>query len=308
MYSDASGQQTPPVVAGVDGSRTGPAVVDLAAGEADRQRAPLMIVNVWPGRYPGGLRGRGALTSKDDVRRLLDVSAGRARHLAPGVDVTTRMLEGGAANVLTRCSERARLVVVGHRHDVVTRPSWGSTAAYLAHHSASPVLIHRGAAPRQGPVVVAVSARGAGTATLGYAFAQAALLGSRLVAVHMWSRVPGAVRPPIGAPLEQREAEQALAEELAVWTARFPDVPIDRLLVADTEFEYTLERASRRGRLLVAGIGRSGSFAEFLYGSLGAGGRTRRMMCPVALVPPAWPTRDQVATDADPLLAQLRTP
>jgi len=199
--------------------------------------------------------------------------------------------------------------VVGHRDEVLTRPSWGSTTAYLAHHSACPLLVYRGAV-RTGPVVVAASARPAGASTLGYAFAEAALLGERLVAVHMWTR-PGAVDGPVpvvvpgGYGTERRRAERALAEALAGWSARFTEVPVERLVVSDLDMAYTIERASRRGRLLVAGIGRHGRFAELLYGSLGPGpGTLSRATCPVLLAPAGWAADDQAAALGGPVAAE----
>src|SRR4051812_5193224 len=124
MHSVVSAQEAPPVVAGVDGSRTSTATIDLAVAEAVRHRAPLLIVHVWPGRYTGVFRGRGAVPSRADGRRLLDLSASRARLAAPDLPIGTELLDGGAANVLAGCSERARLIVVGHRDEVAGRPSW----------------------------------------------------------------------------------------------------------------------------------------------------------------------------------------
>jgi hypothetical protein len=57
-----------------------------------------------------------------------------------------------------------------------------------------------------------------------------------------------------------------------------------------------LERASRRGRLLVAGMGGNGRFAELLYGSLGTS-LLRQAACPVLLVPHGW-RRPRVPTPA----------
>lgn len=297
---------------GVDGSRSGPVAVDLAAGEAIRRRAPLLIVHVWPGRYTGVFRGPGVIPSPADGRRLLEVSARRARLAEPDLAVSTELVDGGAAHVLTDFSERAALLVVGRRDEILTRPSWGSTTAYLAHHSACPLLVHRGAAHHEGPVVVATSARPTGDATLGYAFAEAALLRTRLVAIHMWTR-PGAADGPVpavvagGYAAERRQAEHALAEAVAGWSGRFPDVPVDQLAVHDLDMAYTIERASQRGRLLVAGIGRHGRFAEMLYGSHSPGpGAPRRATCPVLLVPVGWPAGELTAAGRGPVVAGPR--
>ena len=274
----------------VDGSRAGLAALDLAAAQAVRHHARLTIVHVWPGHYAGPFRSSGLIPDRDDGRRLLEIAASRAALAAPGLRIETELLDGAAGNVLVGCSERARLIVVGHRDEVFTRPSWGSTTAYLAHHSTCPLLVHRGSSPRQGPVVVAVSARPGPTATIGYAFAEAARLDDRLVAVHVWSHASVRATSPAqgGYVAERQSAERQLAKELSEWSEAFPAVVVERVVVHDLDIAYTIERASRRGRLLVAGMGRNGSFAEMLYGSISLG-IARQALCPVLLVPPGWP-------------------
>jgi nucleotide-binding universal stress UspA family protein len=304
MSNDAKVPTARPVVAAVDGSRSTPAIVDLAAAEALRHAAPLLIVHVWPGRYTGVFRSRGLVPSPADGRRLLEVAAQRARLSGPRLPIRTQMLEGGAANVLTGCSARARLLVVGNRDDMPARPSWGVTAAYLAHHSACPLLVHRGGTDRDGPVVVAASARTSGSATLGFAFAEAALHGTHLVAVHMWTR-PGAEEGPApavvagGYATERRQAEEALEDALAAWLPHFPQVRVERLVVHDLDLAYTIVRASRRSSLLVAGVGRHGRFAELLYGTLSAApATTPSTTCPVVLVPAGWPVTSPAPSGA----------
>ncbi|SNY59111.1 Universal stress protein family protein [Paractinoplanes atraurantiacus] len=277
---------------GVNGSRSGPALVDLAAAEAALYRAPLLLVHVWPGRYTGAYRGRGAVPSRADAERLLDLLTSRARLTDPRIRVRTELLDGNAANLLTQASARARLLVVGHRDDAFARPAWGSTTAYLAYHSSCPMMVYRGSVPADGPVVVATSARPEGEGTLAYAFARASLVSAPLVAVHMWMR-PGAqegtpVTVPKGAYAEERAAaERALAETLSAWTARFPAVPVDHLVVNDFDMAFTIERALHRSRLVVAGTGRSGSFAELLCSARQSRAGVRATS-PTVLVPPGW--------------------
>ncbi|MEV4702929.1 universal stress protein [Actinoplanes sp. NPDC049316] len=290
MHSVVSSKRDLPVVVGIDGSRSHPETVDLAADQAARLRAPLLIVHVWPGHYSGAFRIRGAIPTQDDGKHLLDLAARRAQLRIPDLDVSTELADGSAAQVLVERSEHARLLVVGHRDVILTRPSWGSTTAYLAHHGSCPLLVHRGVVPGRGPVVLAVSTRDGAAATIRYAFEEAAATGSRLVALHVWTYTgpgPAGGTPATGFAVARREADARLAEAMEGWDARFPDVDIERLLVHDVDIGYTLERASRRGRLLVAGMGRSGRFVELLYGSLG-GTLLRQTACPVLLVPPGW--------------------
>lgn len=293
----------------VSAKRNLPVMVDLAAAEAMRRGAPLLIVHAWPGRYAGPFRTRGPIPTEADGQHLLDVAARRAEHHAPGLDVSTELVDGGAAATLVGHSQRARLIVLGHRDTVPTRPSWGPTAAYLAHHSACPLLVHRGAAPQQGPVVLAVSARDPATATVACGYEEAALTASRLVAIHVWTHPAGrdATSPAAvasGYVADRQQAERNLAEALAGWVWTFPDVAVDRLVVHDLDIAYTLERASRRGRLLVAGIGRNGRFAELLYSSLGLT-LTRQAACPVLLVPPDWRHPASAAASDEPATAEL---
>jgi nucleotide-binding universal stress UspA family protein len=292
MASVVSATQMRPVVVAVDGARNHLAVVDLGAAEAVRRGVPLSLVHVWPGRYMGLLRSRNAMPGEEDGRRLLDVAARRAAHVAPGLRITTDLVEGSPSVVLVERSAAARLLVVGHRDEVPTRPSWGSTAAYLAHHSACPLLVHRGAAPERGPVVLAASARDGRTNTVECAFEQAALTGCRLVAVHVWTRPTGrhadsAAAAVTGYAADRQEADRQLAKALARWTFAYPQVTVERVVLHDLDVAYTLERASRRGRLLVAGMGKHRRFAELLYGSLGSA-LVRQAPCPVLLIPLDW--------------------
>jgi nucleotide-binding universal stress UspA family protein len=306
MSSVVSVLQSGPVVVGVDGSRSTPAVLDFAVREAERHRAALLVLHVWPGRYTGVFRGRGVVPSPVDGRRLLGIAVQRARLAVPGLPVSSELVDGGAAAVLAEYSARARLLVVGCRDDVPARSGWGSTAAYLAHHSRCPLVVHRGVVAGDGPVVVAASARMSGAATVGYAFGEAALRGARLVVIHMWTR-PGAaegVAPvvvPGGYAGERAAAERALAGALAPWVVQFPQVGVERLVVPDLDFAYTVARASRRGRLLVAGIGRRGRFAELLYGSPLAGSvGMRQGACPAVFVPAGWLVTDPVVAGSGP--------
>ncbi len=213
------------------------------------------------------------------------MAARRARHRAPGLEVRTDLLDGGTAAALARHSARAQLLVVGHRDDVLTRHGWGSTAAYLAHHCECPLLVHRGAVPDRGPVVLAASASESADATVACAYREADRSGARLVAVHVWTRPAGRGREAARDWAAGRdEADRRLAEALAGYAWTWPDVTVERLVLQDLDIAYTLERASQRGRLLVAGMGRNGRFAELLYGSLRLAPRVAA--CPVLLVPP----------------------
>jgi nucleotide-binding universal stress UspA family protein len=293
---------------GVDGSRSHLSIVDLAVAAAVRHRTSLLIVHVWPGRYSGALRPRGPIPTEADGRHLLEIAQRRAEHLSPALHVGTKLVHGSASAVLTGISGEARLLVAGHRDDASHRPSWGPTAAYLAHHSACPLLIYRGGAPDRGPVVLAASARPTGTATVACAFEEAALAGARLVAVHTWSSEQATLpRRMADRATGRAEADRLLAESLTGWSRRYPEVEVERLLLEDTDIAYTIQRASHRGRLLVAGIGRMGRSAELLYGTAESA-LSSQAACPVLLVPPAWrsPTGTRLHPDTTASVSDQR--
>ncbi|MBM2616362.1 universal stress protein [Actinoplanes sp. LDG1-06] len=264
-----------PVLAGVNGSDTATALVDFAAVEAARYDAPLTLVHVWPGRYTGAFRGRSAMPSPADAQRLLSLAAARACLAVPGLRVRNRLLDGGAGALLEEASAGARLLIVGHRDQPDARSAWGSTTAYLAYRSACPLLIRRGPARDAGPVVVAVSLRRTGDETLAFAFERAALVGCPLSVVHMWTT-------------SRADAEQSLGEALRDAAARFPAVPVEPLVVSASEMPRTIEQSLRRGRLMVAGTGRGGSFAELLCNARDPHLGTPAT-CPTVLVPQVGP-------------------
>lgn len=282
----------PPVMVGVDGVRGRFATVDLAVAEAVRRSAPLSIVHVWPSRYAGPFRISGRYPTEADGLHLLELAERRVRHTGTDLAVRTQLIDGEPASALVRCSAAAQLLVVGHRDDVLTRHGWGSTAAYLAHRAVCPLLVDRGTHQDKGPVVLAASARPSGTATVACAFEQASLRRAPLLAVHVWSAAPGSAgstRSPVraGYVAARDEADRTLAESLAGFSTQYPDVEVNRLVLHDLDLAYTLDRASSRGRLLVAGSGRHGRVAGMLYGSLDVS-MLRTAACPVMLVPPGW--------------------
>jgi nucleotide-binding universal stress UspA family protein len=261
-------ENRPPVVVGVDGLPNDLQVVDVAAAEAARRGLPLAIVHARTGRRPETSYRHNVASEAELSRHLLELAALRARHVYPALPVRTDLSGAGPAEALLRASTQASLLVVRHRDDAVAGHGWGSTAACLAHHSACPLLVHRGPSPGRGPVVLAASGRR--TATVDCAFEAASYHGCRLIAVHA-----------------REQFESGGADALEHARARWPGVTVERLYISESDVPYTAERASRRGRLLVAGRGHKGWLAEQLCGatSVGTGGR---LLSPVLLVPPGW--------------------
>lgn len=283
-----------PVVVGVDGSACGLAAVDLAAREAALRGRALRVVHgfIWPlmhvplgpsamGPPEGGLRHH--------AERIVAEAVERARAAAPGTEVTGEVITGGAAGVLVGCSRTAGLVVVGDRGlGGFTGLLVGSVAVQLAAHASCPVLVARGSADRAAPVLLGVDGSPANDAAVGFAYDEAALRGVSLIALHAWTRPvstgPGDLLPLVYDTDElAAEEERLLAEALAGWHDKYPDVEVERRLVHGAARKALIE-ATGRAQLVVVGSRGRGGFTGLLLGSVSQA-VLHHARCPVAVVP-----------------------
>jgi nucleotide-binding universal stress UspA family protein len=289
-----------PIVVGVDGSPPSLAAVALGAEQAGALGRPLRLVHafVWPHfRVPldppvGGPPDSGLRNQAD---RLVVEAVERARTAAPGVPVTGEVVTGFPTAVLIAESERATAVVVGDRGlGGFAGLLVGSVTVQLAAHARCPVLVARGRAEPSGPVVVGVDGSPGGAAAIGFAFEVAAVRRLELEAVHAWThptaREPGDMLPPVHDPeLARGEEERLLAEALAGWREKYPDVPVRSRLVRAPS-RRTLVEASRRAGLIVVGARGRGPFSGLVLGSVSQA-VLHHAGCPVAIVPHADPAR-----------------
>jgi nucleotide-binding universal stress UspA family protein len=131
-----------------------------------------------------------------------------------------------------------------------------------------------------------------------FAFAQAAARCVPLVAQHVWAR------PAEGLParlatgdIDTRDArvvaERQLADALAAWSDKCPDVVVRHELRHSLDPAVALTAASRRAGLVVVGLGRATGAGMTGAGMTGAGrlagsvaqALVRRAGCPVAVIP-----------------------
>ncbi|WP_432120125.1 universal stress protein [Streptomyces sp. bgisy032] len=269
------------VVVGVDGSASGLAAVEVAAHEARLRGAELRVVHafLWPAMHPppgSSPLGPPAGGVRSAVERLVAEAVGRAGSAEPEVTVSTAVVPGEPLTVLEVQSRAAELVVVGSRGTGgFTGLLVGSTAVHLAAHGRCPVLVAREEPRADGPVVVGVDGSPAGERAVDFAFAEAALHGTGLVAVHARTArntpMPAArdvsVRSADGpAGLAQGE-ERLLSEVLAGHRERHPDVTVRQQVVHGGAREALIE-ASRSARLTVVGARGRGGIAGLLLGSV----------------------------------------
>ncbi|MCZ7461803.1 universal stress protein [Streptomyces sp. WMMC940] len=284
------------VVVGVDGSASGLAAVEEAAREARWRGATLRVVHafIWdrmhvplgpPSYGPpgGGLRNAAA--------RLLAEAVERAAATAPEVEVVSAVVSGEPLTVLGTESRGAELVVVGSRGmGGFVGLLVGSTAVHLAAHGRCPVLVVRERSHSGGPVLVGVDGSPASEAAVDFAFAEAALRGTGVLALHAYTPWNAPLPPPqdpsmpyANPPGALTEAEERLlAEALAGRRATYPGVPVEHEVVrADTR--KALIEASGSAQILVVGARGRGGFKGLLLGSVSQA-MLHHADCPVAVV------------------------
>lgn len=269
------------IVVGVDGSPESQVALRWAATEAQTSGRPVTLINVvtpiaisWPTIM---LQEQISTYEKQNAEEVL----GHARQtlldgLGPGPQpaVHSEVLMAGIVEALVEASKDAHMVVVGARgRGAVRRVLLGSVSAGLIHHAHCPVaVIHSrdGRLPTaDAPVVVGIDGSPASEAATALAFDEASRRGAELVAVHVWSDmapIPGAATDRH--QCEQR-AEETLAERLAGWQERYPDVRTRRVVESDRPARWLVEH-SADAQLVVLGSHGRGGFAGMLLGSVSA--------------------------------------
>lgn len=286
------------IVVGVDGSDGSITALRWAARTAAaRGRALRLVHSAKPvaDRTPRSAYDAFIHATMQDIRlaaqRTLTAARDAALAVAPTLTVTTELADGNPARTLIDASAHAHLVVLGVREWAGSIAHLGSTLLAVTAHARGAVVIVRGPDPDRdtGPVVVGVDGSSVGEPAIGAAFAEASLRGAELVAVHAWSDLAeeqfGGTsyreRPIEGlAPAE----EALLAQRLAGWSERFPDVVVRREIELFGPRE-NLARWSRTARLLVVGSRGRGGFRGLLLGST-SNWLVQHADCPVMVVHP----------------------
>jgi hypothetical protein len=267
----ASPHSYPPVVVGITGAPTDGTVLRAGVSEAVLRNRPLRIVAA----TQATLRGRiptGAAWGR------LAAAADRVTTRRPALNVSTAVCSGTLVDVLATQSHTAECVVAD-------RATGQAAAAYVR----CPLLVvPEPLTSSAGPVLVAVDAVSAdGDALLDHGFAAAAARGVPMRPIYVWtaSSIAG-IHPvtPLDLLAAHSAADRMLAEVLAGWSQKYPDVTVHRDEIRSRSVDSAVLRATDSASLAVVGA-RSRPAGN----SRAVGKVTRTVIagagCPVVVVP-----------------------
>ncbi len=296
-----------PIVVGVDGSDAARTALRWAAAVAADRGRELRIAygldldgarrvfgcyDLWEPSVLDKFQAQGeALVA----RAAVDV-----RGITPEVHVTTEVSREHPARMLLRHSATGYLVVIGASGAGGFVSHAGSILLSVTSHAQGPVVVvHSDPTAEaglctEGPVVVGVDGGPVSEAALAAAFEEAAERDTELVALHTWSDLAFgkfAGDPDTWFPIPEIEVneEAILAERLAGWQEKYPDVPVRRL-VGLSEPAAQLRRLSESAQLIVVGSHGRGGFRGMLLGSV-SNSLVQHASCPVMVVHPSEPSR-----------------
>jgi nucleotide-binding universal stress UspA family protein len=279
QLSKESGMSKQGIMVAVDGSAESDDAVRWAAREAVLRQAVVTLVHVvapvvvtWPVGY---LRSDFAQWQENNAQHAIE-QAKKIFHAEVGnakvPTVKADILHASVAPALVGASRQAEMIVVGSRGlGAISGPLLGSISRTLLHHARCPVtVVHTNEdvnAERTSPVLVGIDGSPASEAATALAFDEASRRQVDLVALHAWSDV--GISAVLGMDWSEYEnmGHEVLAERLAGWQERYPDVRIQRKVVCDRPARWLVEE-SKHSQLVVLGSHGRGGFAGMLLGSV----------------------------------------
>ena len=292
-----------PVVVGFDDSPASQKALVWALRTARGRGADVLLVHAAKTFPPMVVGHRTYVAFPHEI----EVDAGEAvlqagKLLAARVDsevrVSAELVDDAPAAGMLGVLDDAAMVVVGSRGlGGFCELLLGSTSLTLATRAPCPVIVVRDVAPglepgqEAGRVVVGVdNPDEASTDALAFAFEEASLRHSGLTVLHAWQEpffdLPGKGAPvPARIQVEEFQADQrrSLAEHLAGWQEKYPDVDVKPEVVVHNSARV-LVAASTGAELLVLGShGHGGPHSVMMLGSV-THAVLHHALCPVAVV------------------------
>jgi nucleotide-binding universal stress UspA family protein len=270
----------PGIVVGVDGSPASNVAVYWAGQEAAMRNLPLALVYVvnpvvpnWPNApVPAEFeqwQKENARMFIDDAVKVVDENG---KNGGPA-EINSEVVFSATVPTLVDLSKEAEMIVVGCRGTgALARVLLGSVSTGLVHHAHCPVAVIHDEDPlmphpAQAPVLLGIDGSPASESATAIAFDEASRRGVELVALHAWSDIEVIELPGLDWTVVKAQEEQLLAERLAGWQERYPDVKVHRLVVCDRPARQLI-RHSETAQLVVVGSHGRGGFAGMSLGSV----------------------------------------
>ncbi len=275
------------ILVGVDGSAAALGAVRWAARDAALRSVPLTLVHVVtaPTRgwsqipAPGGFRHRPDARAREFIESAIKVAEESTAELGP-VQITSEVLYSATVPTLIGLSKRAEMIVVGYRGHggTLVRSFLGSVSSGVVYHAHCPVAVIHDKEPlvsdvARAPVLVGIDGSPASEAATALALGEASRRGVHLMALHAWTDLRVSdfkdLFPNANWDAELSHEEETLAERLAGWAERYPDVAIRRRVEIGEPARWLIE-ASELAQMIVVGSHGRGGIAAKLLGSVGA--------------------------------------
>lgn len=268
------------IVVGIDGSRGARSAALWAAREAAGHGSKIRLIHVIA-LAQQTLAG-GYLPPPDFIDSITSAAREHLHGLRDdlikdhaGLVVETRVCLGHPGSVLIEEARSADLVVVGGpRHGGLPTLGSATTAVSVVAHARCPAAVIAADAERvrSGPVVVGIDGSPISETAIRVAFEEASLRRAELVAVHAWNEWTDSEsvylhQLALDWTSIQVEERRALAERLAGWQEKFPEVTVHRMVARQRPARLLLRQA-RDAQLLVVGSRGHGGFVGMLLGSV----------------------------------------
>jgi len=265
------------ILVGVDGSPDSEAAIRWATREAILHEQPVKLLHAippvvvtWPVAYleTSYLEAQEANAREiiENAQQLVQKIAADSGASAPKIQ--TKICNLGAPSAMVSESRDAYMSVCGSRGlGAIGRALLGSVSGGLLHHGQGPIVVVPAEATvdEKAPVLLGIDGSPASEEATALAFDEASRRGADVLALHAWSDV---VYPALGGwQGYEEEAQALLAERLAGWRERYPDVTVHRRVVCDQPAKWLID-LSEDAQLVVVGSHGRGGFKGLLLGSV----------------------------------------